>query len=425
MAKILGFGTNTTADNLKAAQADWEKKKALLKTENERLVTASLLVGDAADDALPVAIDERERLKAYVEQREARVTAAHALVEQLTAAVAAEIEAVNRERTAKEIEARLECFTADNSNLITALNMAAKSTSEAAEIAVDLQGYAVLLGQLAANDVPPVVASGIQWLKDRARDTRHGSAPALLKAPPVAVKAAAKKIEQPAVPTLAAFVLNPIVYLKNGVRTRGARGATIQLTAEQLAAGHGFGLVAPFDHRDQRQKQIISVSNAAQTPEWHHCKDVMTGILAGPIIQDLPPKTAKHSRFNPDEVFSPLGAEATLQSVTATYSPTGCVSSTLQQEGYQQVTALPSVDDDRTCADFATRSPRLAEWFRRKAEQSGAPLSVSQRSVQQLDAILAPSAEGARIDRAWKRMSEYERRYVTTFGIIPDWVSEA
>jgi hypothetical protein len=87
--------------------------------------------------------------------------------------------------------------------------------------------------------------------------------------------------------------------------------------------------------------------------------------------------------------------------------------------------SLIAVDDSRICSDNGNLSPRLAEFMRRKAEQAGVSLPISHRSVAGLDAILAPTAEAARIDRAWNRMSEYERRYVTTFGIIPDWVSEA
>ena len=43
-----------------------------------------------------------------LEQRQDAITRAQAMVDELTAAVAAEVDAANREKTAKEIEARAE-----------------------------------------------------------------------------------------------------------------------------------------------------------------------------------------------------------------------------------------------------------------------------------------------------------------------------
>jgi len=54
---------------------------------------------------------------------------------------------------------------------------------------------------------------------------------------------------------------------------------------------------------------------------------------------------------------------------------------------------LSAFDNDRACADFATRSPRLAAWFKRKAEYEG--VSIATRSVQQLDALMTNSHEQA------------------------------
>ena len=104
----------------------------------------------------------------------------------------------------------------------------------------------------------------------------------------------------------ACVVLNPIAYndAQTGERTRAARGANVRLTADQLASGHKFGLVQPFDGRDRKQQQIASTFSAT-TPEWHHCRDILTGERCGPIIQDLPSRAPKSSTFDPGEMFEP------------------------------------------------------------------------------------------------------------------------
>jgi hypothetical protein len=211
--------------------------------------------------------------------------------------VAAELDTTNRAETSLEITRRKERYASAGEKAISALTDWRDATTSAVEASPDLRALEILLGSLVENDLRSVLSAGTQWLADHARMIIYNPGmPALLpKAAPAPVKA------KPTVkvPTSSAFVLNPTAYVdaQTGERCRAARGSDIYLTPAQLESGARLGLVMAYNVQDPRVKEHGS-QNAAPPP-WAHCRDLLTGEMAAPMIQDLPSRKPKHSTFDP------------------------------------------------------------------------------------------------------------------------------
>ena len=277
IAQFLGLAAPETLTALEKAKA------ALAKQEAD----------DAADDAKRASV---ALTAAAVRDR----------VATLEATVAAEIASVQNRAAADEIEQHIATKEKWEAQICAAVASGKTIMQRTVELDTESTLECAILQRLFfnADELETRFAASSERLRRLAKDLLAGT----VKLPKTEVATVVEQAEQPLVPTIAAAVINPIVYQNPqnpSEQLRAARAATVRLDMDSFASGVKFGLIEKYDPRSLKQQQLRGICNPDLIPPLAQCRSVLTGKLAGPQITDMKPKLPKSSTYAASEALAP------------------------------------------------------------------------------------------------------------------------
>jgi hypothetical protein len=290
-------------NDIDAARADIDRKARLLAdaegllAERKAAAQKSAEAGAGDEDLRPLVTAEQEAEK-LVELRSHALNDARAHLRTLEAEAAKIAEQRQREETAVEIEQRALELEAAGTVYDAAMIRLVAAAEKGLEVTLDCGGI-LTFASSARLEMPPAIAMAAQVMRDRARATVAGNAPAIIAVTPPVLLPPPK----PPLPTVSAFALRHVAWTDHNGMLRSASAMTGNIELPEAAAARGLKSGAVCRMNDPRVKKLATSRAVRFVPDPARCE-----MLDDTVVPPSGSTAIHHSAFPlpPGEAFEPL-----------------------------------------------------------------------------------------------------------------------